>query len=151
MYCEISFPVILQMWENKFGVGADPRPFWTWWYLIYMLSSETFQLNVGILWSDPFSDRFSSYVFCVCNYCRRTDQNRCLMMGLTSHLSCIYNAFLLYCLSYSSIMSLTMMCLGMCHILRALSIFLIKFCWLCHWRRIFNGEMLFFMAQWWNY
>ena len=51
---KISFPVILQMWENKSGAGADPHPFWTWWYFIYTLSSSTLPLNVHIIWSDPF-------------------------------------------------------------------------------------------------
>ena len=46
---KISFPVILQMWENKSGAESDPCPVWTWWFLIYMLLSATLLLSVRII------------------------------------------------------------------------------------------------------
>ena len=58
-----------------------------------MLPSATLLLNVRIFFSDVFTDRFSSYVTCVCNHCRQTNQNRRLMIGLTSHLSCTSDNF----------------------------------------------------------
>ena len=121
---KISYPVILQTWENKPGAGADPNPFWTWWYLIYTLPSAAFPLNVRIIWSDTFSNCFSSYVACVCNNCRRTNQNRRLTMGLMSHLSCVYYNFSSYHVSFSLMTSLTMIGLGPGHLVRALSYYL---------------------------
>ena len=93
MYCEIWFPVISRIWENKSGAVSDPHPFWTWWYLIYTLLSATFQLNVRIIWLDPFYDWSFYYVICICNHCLWTNWNGRSMMGLTSHLSCISDAF----------------------------------------------------------
>ena len=95
MCCEISSPVIPQMWENKSGVGADPRSFLTWWSFNYTLLSATFPLNMRIIWSDPFSGGSYYYVAFVCNHCHRKNQNICSMMGLTSHLSCVYETFFL--------------------------------------------------------
>ena len=69
---KISYPVILQMWENISGTAADPHPFWTWWYLFYMLLSEIVPLNVLIILSDTFSDCFTSYIVCVCNHYHRS-------------------------------------------------------------------------------
>ena len=121
------------MWENKSGAGSDPHPFWTWWYLIYTLSSTTFPLNVRIILSDTFYDRSSSYVACVCNHCCRTNQNRRLMMGLTSHLSCVYNTFSYYRVSFSLMTSLTMMGMGPGHLVCALLLFPLKIRLLCQW------------------
>ena len=90
---KISYTVILQKWENKSGSGSDPHPFWTWWYLIYTISSATFPLNVRIIWWNPFPDYFSSSVACVCNHCNQTNHNFCLTMGLMSHLFCVSNYF----------------------------------------------------------
>ena len=100
---KISSPVILQMWENKSGAGVDPHLVWTWLFFIYMPSSETFPLNVRIILSDHFSDCSSSYVVCICNHYRRKNQNRLLIMGLTSHISCISDAFSSYRVSFSLI------------------------------------------------
>ena len=117
---KISFPVILQMWENKSGAGADPCPVWTGWYLIYMMPSATLLLNVRIILLDHFSDRFPSYVVCVCNHYCRTNQNCRSMMGLTNHISCVYDAFSSYTISFSLVMSLTTMGLSSGHLVRAL-------------------------------
>ena len=117
---KISFPMILQMWENKSGDVADPHPFWTWWSLIYTLSSATLLLNVHIFWSDPFPYRFPSYIVWVCNHYRRAFYYRRLTMGLKIHISCISDPFSSYHVSFSSKMSLTMMDLGPGHMVRAL-------------------------------
>ena len=117
---KISSPVILQMWENKYGPVAYPRPFWTWWYLIYTLSSATLPLNVRIIWLDPFYDGSSFYVACVCNHYHRTNQNFRSMMGLTSHISCVYDTFSSYHVSFSLTTSLTMMGLSPGHLVCAL-------------------------------
>ena len=47
---KLSSPVILQIWGNKSGSGADPHPVWTWWSSIYLLLSATFPLNVCIIY-----------------------------------------------------------------------------------------------------
>ena len=91
---KISFPVILQMWENKSCAGENPHQFWPWWSFIYMQSSAIFPLNVRIILFYPFSDASSFCITCICGHCRRTYQNR-LMMSLTLHVSCVYNVFLL--------------------------------------------------------
>ena len=83
------------MWENKSGAGADTHPVWTWWFLIYTLLSETLPLNVRIVLLDHFSNRFSSYVVCVCNQCRRKNQNRSTM-SLTSPIPRLSDAFSSY-------------------------------------------------------
>ena len=129
------------MWENKSGAGADPDPFWTCWSSTcwssnYTLLSATLPLNVRILLSDPFSDGSSFYIACVCNHCHRTNQNCRSMMGPTSHLSCVCDAFSSYCVSFSLMTSLTMMVLGPSHLVRALIIFLWKFRWWCQWLKI---------------
>ena len=72
----------------------DPYPVWTWWYLVYMLSSVTFPLNVRIIWSDPFSDGSSFYIACVCSHCRWKNQNH-LAMSLTSPVSSVSDIFFL--------------------------------------------------------
>ena len=48
------------------------------------------------------------------------NQNRRSMMGLTSHLSCVYDDFSSYRVSFSLMTSLTMMGLGTGHLVRAL-------------------------------
>ena len=53
---KISSPVILQIWENKSGAGADLHPFRTVWSLIYTLSPAALPLNVRIIWSDLFQN-----------------------------------------------------------------------------------------------
>ena len=93
---KISSPVILKMWENKSGAGANPHPVWTWWSSIYTLLSETIPLNARIILLDPFSDGSSFYVACVCNNCSRTNQNR-LMVSLTSPVSCLSDTFSFDC------------------------------------------------------
>ena len=123
---KISSPVILQMWESKSGTGADPRPFLTWWSLIYTLLSATLPLNVRIILSDPLFDGSSFYVACVCNHCHQTNQNRRSMIGLTSHISCVYDAFSSYRISFSSITSLRMMVLGLGHLVCAIFHFPLK-------------------------
>ena len=82
---EMIFPFCCGEWWN--------HPFWTWWYFIYMLLSSTLSLNVRIILSDHFPNRFYSYIFYVYNHCRRKNQNRRLNMGLTSHPSCVYDDF----------------------------------------------------------
>ena len=47
-----------------------------------------------------FSDVSSFSIACVCNHCHWTSQNRRSMMGLTSHISCVYDAFSSYCVSF---------------------------------------------------
>ena len=130
------------MWKNKSGAVADSHPFWIWWSLIYTLLSATLPLNVRIIWSDPFSDRFSSCVVCVCIHCCWTTQNRCLVMGLTNHLSCVYDDFSSYRVSFSLMMGLTIMILGPGHLVRAVFHFaVVKW-----WNALFN----FLMVKWWN-
>ena len=46
------------------------------------------------------------------------------MKGLTSHLSCAYDTFSSYCVSFSLMTSLTMMVLGLGHMVRAVFILL---------------------------
>ena len=130
---KISLPVIPHMWENKPGAGADPHPFWTWWYLIYMLLLATFPLNVRIIWSDTFSDCSSFYVACVSNHCHWTGETHRSKMGLAIHLSCFYDAFSSYHVSFflvtsltmiSSMTSLMMMVLGPGYLVRSLFCFL---------------------------
>ena len=48
------------------------------------------------------------------------------VMGLTSRLSCVSNAFSSYCVSFSLITSLTMMVMGLVHLVRALFHFPLK-------------------------
>ena len=59
-----------------------------------------------------FSDVSTSCVACVCNDYHRTNRNCRSMMGLTSNLFCVYDIFSSYCVSFSSMASLTMMVLG---------------------------------------
>ena len=49
-----------------------------------------------------------------------TNHNSRLIMGLTNYLSCVYDAFSSYRVSFSSITSLTMMVLGSVNLVRAL-------------------------------
>ena len=95
-----------------------------------------------IILSDPLSDRFSSYVVCVCNHCRRTNQNRRSMMGLTSNISCVYDAFSSYRISFYSAMSLTMTSLGSGHLVHVLLNFAVVKWW--------NALVHFLMVKWWN-
>ena len=74
-----------------------------------MLSSATLSLNVHIILFYRFSGHSPSYVVCVCNHYRRTNQNRRSMMGLVSHLSCISDAV------YSYFVSFSLVCLNWCH------------------------------------
>ena len=122
----MSCPVILKMWENKSGAGADPHPFWTWWLLIYILSSATFLLNVRIILPGPFSYGYSFYVVCVCNHYCRTNHNCRSMMGLMSLISCLSDTFSSYCVYFSLIMILTVMVLVPGHLVRALFHFPLK-------------------------
>ena len=48
------------------------------------------------------------------------------MMGLMSHISCVYDAFTSYRFSFSLMISLTMMVLGRGHLVGALFIFPLK-------------------------
>ena len=48
------------------------------------------------------------------------------MMGLTSHLFCVYDALSSYCVYFSLMMSLTMMGLGLGHLVHALFHFPLK-------------------------
>ena len=75
---------------------------------------------------DPLSDRFPSYVACVYNHCIWMNHNRHLMMGLMSHLSCVYNVFSSYRVYFSLITSLTMMILGPGNMVRTLFHFPMK-------------------------
>ena len=116
-----------------------------------MLSSESLPLNARIIWSDPISGRFPSYVACVCNHCRRTNQNRCSMMGMTINISCVYNAFSAYRVYFSLMTSLTIMVLGPVHLLRALFHFPLAILLVVSvaqdlkwWNSIFH----FFMVKW---
>ena len=88
-----------------------------------MLSSATLTLNMRIILSDPFPDLYSYYLICVCNHCRWTNKNRCSVMGMTSHLSWISDAFSSYRVSFSLMMSLTIMGLGQGRLVRALFTF----------------------------
>ena len=108
------------MWENKSGAGADPHPVWTWQSLIYKISSATLMLNVRIIWLNSFPDGYSFYVGYVCNHCHHMNQNCRLMMGLTSHIFCVYDAFSSYFISFYSMTSLAMIVLGPGHLVCAL-------------------------------
>ena len=55
-----------------------------------------------------------------------TNQNRRSMMGLTSHLSCVYDAFFSYRVSFYLMTSLIMMGLEPVHLVRALFHFPLK-------------------------
>ena len=79
-----------------------------------------------IILSDPFSDGSSIYVACVCNHCHLTNQNCHSMMGLTSHLSCVYDIFSYYHASFYSMTILKMMGLGPGHLVCALFYFPLK-------------------------
>ena len=114
------------MWGNRSGAGAASCTFWTWWSLIYTLTSASLPLNVHIIWSDHFSSCFSFSVTCVCNHCHRTNQNHRMTMSLMSHLSCVYNAFSSYCFYFSLMTILAMMGLGPGHLVRALFHFVKK-------------------------
>ena len=85
-----------------------------------MLSSETLLLNVHIILWGPFSGCSSSYVVCVYNHYCRMNQNCCLTMDMTSHLSCLSDDFYFCRVSFSLVMSLIMMGLGPGHLVRAL-------------------------------
>ena len=85
-----------------------------------MMSSETLPLNVRIILSDPFSGCSSFYVACIYNLSDWTSQNRCSMMGLASHISCVYDTFSSYHISFSSMTSLTMMVMGTGNLVHAL-------------------------------
>ena len=87
-----------------------------------MLLSADFPLNVRIIWSDPFPNGSYFYVACVCNHCHWTNYNCCSMMGLMSHLSCVYDAFSFYGVSFSLMTSLMMMVLGPGHQVHAIFI-----------------------------
>ena len=84
------------------------------------MSSATLTLNVCIVLSDPFSGGSSFYIVYVCNHCHWTNQNCCSMMGLTSHLSFVYNTFSSYTVFIPMMMILTIMVLGPGHLVRAL-------------------------------
>ena len=104
----------------------DPHPCWTRWSFIYTLLSATFPSNLHIIWLDPFSDWSYFYVACVCNHRHWTNQNRRSMMRLMSHLSCDYEIFSSFWLSFSLMTSLTMMVMGLVHLVRALFYVLLK-------------------------
>ena len=144
---KISSPVVILMWENKSGAVADTHPFWTWWSLIYTLYSATFPSNVCIIGADHFPDLFSSNVVCVCNHCFWTNQNCRSMMGLTSHLSCFYNAFLF-------VMFLFLQWQVWQSWVSVRFIYSILLWWngemIFSILRWLNGEMLFSILQWWN-
>ena len=84
------------------------------------MSSATLPLNVRIILSDPFPDRFSSCVVCVCNHCCGTNQNFRLMIGLTSTLFCAYDSFVSYRFYFSLMKSLKMMDLGLGYLVHAI-------------------------------
>ena len=67
-----------------------------------------------------FSGLSSSYVDCVCKHYLQPNQNRRSVMGLTSHLSCVYDAFSSYRVSFYLMMSLTMLGLVPGHLVHAL-------------------------------
>ena len=67
-----------------------------------------------------FPDLFFSYVVCIYNHFRQTNQNHHPVMGVTSHISCVYDAFSSYHVSFSLMMSLPMMVLCPGHIVYAL-------------------------------
>ena len=73
-----------------------------------------------------FSDGSYFYVACVCNHCHRTNQNCRSMMVLTILLSCAYDTFSSYHISFSSMTSLTMMVIGPGHPVRTVSHFPLK-------------------------
>ena len=133
---KISSPVILLMWENKSGAGADPHPFWTWWFLIYMLSSATLPLNVRIIQLDPFSDGYSFYVACVCNHYFQKNQNRCSMMDLTCHFLIFPTLFLLIAFLFHRwrVWKWWFLVRVIWYVL--FYTLLWKFCWLYQWIRI---------------
>ena len=135
-----------------------------------MLSSATLPLNVQIIWSYSLSNGTSFYVSCVCNHCHRTNQNCRSMMGLTSHLSCFYNAFSSYRVYFSSMTSLTMIVIGTGQLVRAIFLFplniplvvwvaqirwsceLLKIRWSCQWT-IFCWSCQWTIIRWscqWN-
>ena len=60
-----------------------------------------------IILSNHFSNSSSFYVTCVCNHCHWTSLNPRSKMGLTRHLSCFYQVFSFYLVSFSVMMSLT--------------------------------------------
>ena len=144
-----SFPVILQTWETKSGAGMDPRPFWTWWSLIYKMLSANFLLNMRIFLSYPFPDRFTSYIVCVCNHYRRTNHNCRSMMGLTNHLSWVYDILSSYHVFFSLMTSLKMMGLGLAHMVRGFFHFALKFRWSCQWRRLWRFCFDWNQVIWW--
>ena len=127
MYCERSYPVHPQLWENKSGAGGDPHPFWTWRSLIYTLLSSILPLNLRIVWSNTFFNNSYFYVSCFCNQCHRTNQNCSLMMGMTCHISCLSHATSYYCISFSLMTILMIMVQGLGHLVRTLYLLLLKF------------------------
>ena len=91
------------------------------------------KLCARLILSDPLSVGSSFYVACICNHCHWKSLNCCSKMGLTSHLSCVYDTFSYYCVSFSlmtnltmisSMTSITMMVLGPDYLVRALFHFL---------------------------
>ena len=73
-----------------------------------------------------FSDGSYFNVTCVCHHCHWTNQNLCLMIDLTSHLSCLSDDFSSYRVSFSLMTSLTMMVLGLGNLVPALFHFPLK-------------------------
>ena len=138
------------MWENKSVAGADHDPFWTWRSLFYTLLSETLPLNVRIILSGIFYDCFCFYVVCVCNHYCRMNQNHCSMIDLTIHISCVCDDFSSYLVSFSLVMSLKMMSLGLGH---RFHFSVVKW-----WNTLFHFAMVklwnfifhFALVKWWN-
>ena len=90
---------------------------------------------------------------CVCNHCNWTSLNYCSKMGLTSHLSCFYNTFSFYRVSFSlmtirimiySMTIMAMMVLVPGSLVHALFNFL-KFRWSCQWTIFLVASMEYFL------
>ena len=66
-------------------------------------------LNLRIVWLDPFPNVSYLFVVYVCNDYHWTNQNHCLKMGWTIHLSDAYDAFSSSCFYFSLVLSLMTM------------------------------------------
>ena len=99
-----------------------------------------------------FSGHVSSYVACVCNHCCWTNQNRRSMIVLRSHISCGYEAFYSYRISFSLITSLKMMGLGPGHLVQYLFRFSLEITLvvsLAQYLKWWSALFCFLMVKWW--